>query len=106
MNTKMFNAVYDFYKSHYSQIEKQELYKWKAVVHFREHWDIDAEDFPDMLEEALSETKNLMSAGKYYPRGMILWAAQQEPEKVRESFRQPLLVKHFGREQSNGKNNQ
>ena len=47
-----------------------------------------------------------MSAGKYYPRGMILWAAQQEPEKVRESFRQPLLVKYFGREQSNGKNNQ
>lgn len=88
MNTKMFNAVYDFYKSHYTQIEKQELYKWKAVVHFREHWDIDAEDFPAMLEEALSETKNLMSAGKYYPRGMIIWAAQQEKENVRGLFRQ------------------
>ncbi len=88
MNTKMFDAVYDFYKSHYNQIEKQELYKWKAVVHFREHWDIEAENFTAMLEEALGETKNLMSAGKYYPRGMIIWAAQQEEENVRGLFRQ------------------
>lgn len=41
-----------------------------------------------MLEEALGETKNLMSAGKYYPRGMIIWAAQQEEENVRGLFRQ------------------
>ena len=41
-----------------------------------------------MLEEALSETRNLMSAGKYYPRGMIIWAAQQEEENVRALFRQ------------------
>ena len=88
MNIKMFDAVYNFYKSHYNQIEKQELYKWKAVVHFQKHWDIEAENFPAMLEEALSETRNLMSAGKYYPRGMIIWAAQQEEENVRALFRQ------------------
>ena len=88
MNTKMFEAVYDFYKSHYNQIEKQELYKWKAVVHFQKHWDIEAENFSAMLEEALGETRNLMSAGKYYPRGMIIWAAQQDPENVRGLFRQ------------------
>lgn len=88
MNMKMYDEVYDFYKSHYHQIEKQELYKWKAVVHFQEHWDIEAENFPTMLEKALGETRNLMSAGKYYPRGMIIWAAQQEPENVRGLFRQ------------------
>lgn len=88
MNTKMYDAVYDFYKSHYSQIEKQELYKWKAVVHFQKHWDIEADNFPVMLEEALNETRNLMSAGKYYPRGMFVWAAQQEPDNVKELFRQ------------------
>lgn len=69
-------------------MEKQKLYKWKAVIHFQEHWDIEAENFPAMLEEALGETRNLMSAGKYYPRGMIIWAAQQEEEKVRALFRQ------------------
>ena len=29
-----------------------------------------------------------MSAGKYYPRGMIIWAAQLEEENVRALFRQ------------------
>lgn len=87
MNTKMYDAVYEFYKSHYGQIEQQEIYKWKAVVHFKNNWDIDAENFPAMLENALKKTGNLMSSGSYYPRRMILWAAEKEPEKVRQLFR-------------------
>ena len=88
MNTKMFDEVYNYYKEHYEGIEKKELYKWKAVVHFKEKWDIDAENFPEMLEEALKKTSNLMSSGNYYPRKMVVWAAKKEPEKVRELFRQ------------------
>ena len=87
MNTKMYDAIYDYYKSHYGQIEKREIYKWKAVVHFRDNWNIEAENFPAMLENALSKTSNLMSSGSYYPRRMIVWAAEQEPEEVRELFR-------------------
>ena len=88
MNTEMFNVLYDYYKIHYNQIEKNELYKWKAVVHFQEHWDIEANDFPTMLKESLRETKNLLSSGMYYPRKMIILAAKQEPDNVRELFRQ------------------
>lgn len=88
MNTKMFDEVYNYYKEHYESIEKKELYKWKAVVHFKDKWDIDAENFPEMLEDALKKTSNLMSSGNYYPRKMIVWAAKKEPEKVRELFRQ------------------
>lgn len=84
----MFDAVYNYYKEHYESIEKKELYKWKAVVHFKDTWNIDAENFPEMLENALKKTSNLMSSGNYYPRKMIVWAAQKEPEKVRELFRQ------------------
>ena len=84
----MFDAVYNYYKGHYESIEKKELYKWKAVVHFKDTWNIDAENFPEMLENALKKTSNLMSSGNYYPRKMIVWAAQKEPEKVRELFRQ------------------
>ena len=86
MNTKMYDAVYEFYKSHYGQIEQQEIYKWKAVVHFKNNWDIDAENFPAMLENALKKTGNLMSSGSYYPRRMILWAAEKEPEKVEQGL--------------------
>lgn len=27
MNNKMYDAIYDFYKSHYGQIEQHELYR-------------------------------------------------------------------------------
>lgn len=87
MNTNMFDAVYEFYKNHYGQIEHHEIYKWKAVVHFKNNWDIEAEDFASMLEKALKKTANLMSSGNYYPRRMVIWAAQKEPEKVRQLFK-------------------
>ena len=81
------HAVYDYYKMHYDKIEKRELYKWEAIVHFQKYWDIEASDFPTMLEKSLRKTRNLMSSGNYYPRKMIVWAAKKEPEKVRELFR-------------------
>ena len=87
MNTKMFDAVYEFYKKHYGQIEHHEIYKWRAVVHFKNNWDIKAEDFASMLEKSLKKTYNLMSSGYYYPKKMIIWAAKKEPEQVRQLFR-------------------
>lgn len=88
MNMKMYDAVYDFYKEHYGQIEQHEIYKWKAVVHFQKNWNIEAEDFAGMLEESLKKTANLMSSGNYYPRRMIIWVAKKEPEKVRQLFKE------------------
>lgn len=83
----MYNALYIFYKSHYEQIGTREIYKWEAVKHFKDVWDIEAEDFAGMLEKALGKTYNLMSAGNYFPRTMIIWAAKKEPEEVRLLFR-------------------
>lgn len=87
MNTKMFNAIYDYYKEHYDQIEERELYKWEAVVHFRENWNLEAADFPAMLKNSLSMTENLLHSGNYFPARMIVWLAEREPEKVRDLFR-------------------
>lgn len=87
MNVKMFSTIYDYYKQHYGEIEKNEIYKWEAVVQFQNTWDIEAQDFADMLRKSLSKTNNLMSSGNYYPRKMIVWAAEKEPETVRELFR-------------------
>ena len=42
----------------------EEKYKWIAVKHFQDNWDIDAPDFAVMLKEALAKTGNLLiSAG-------------------------------------------
>ena len=58
MNIKMFDAVYDFYKGHYGQIEQLEIYKWEAVVHFQNNWDSCAGNFPAMLGNAVEKTNN------------------------------------------------
>ena len=34
----------------------EEYYKWEAVKHFQENWDIDASDFASMFKEATKET--------------------------------------------------
>lgn len=86
MKYEVLEDIYDFYKKNYSTIEKHELYKWKAVKHFQENWDIDADNFYTMLDISLKKVSNLMSAGNYYPHRMILWAAQKEPDTVKEMF--------------------
>lgn len=86
MNYQMYDAIYDFYKKNYGKIEQHEIYKWKAVKHFKANWNVEAEDFAGMLEESLKKTSNLMDSGSYFPRRMIIWASRKEPEKVRELF--------------------
>jgi hypothetical protein len=38
-----------------------EVYKWRAIKHFQDHWNADAEDFGVMFEEAIKHQFNLMS---------------------------------------------
>lgn len=66
---------------------KDESYKWKAVKHFQDEWDIETEDFAAMLERALDKTYNLLASGNYYARGMISGFAHANPEKTRAMFR-------------------
>lgn len=48
-----------------------ERYKWIAVKHFQEKWDIEAEDFVAMFKDATSKCYNLLDSMNYFPRGMI-----------------------------------
>ena len=75
------------YKKNHLQYWEAEKYKWIAVKHFQDHWNIDAEDFAGMIVEALSQSANLLNGAMYYPRGMICVLAEFNPEKMRELFR-------------------
>lgn len=66
---------------------KAERFKWQAVQHFQDTWDIDAPDFANMLEDALSKTGILLASRKNYPRKMIVEFAQHSPDEVRSMFR-------------------
>ena len=65
---------------------KNEKYKWEAVKWFQEHWDVNAEDFPTMLNTALDKTFNLLASANNFPKAMIVGFAKTAPEEVRAMF--------------------
>ena len=79
-------AVIAAYKEYFPNHWKDEKYKWEAIQHFQEHWNISAENFLDMFMEATDKTYNLLANMNNYPRGMIKSFAMADPEAVRSMF--------------------
>lgn len=63
-----------------------ERYKWEAVKHFQDNWDVNAPDFAGMLERSLSKTYNLLASMNNFPARMIVNFAKTAPEEVRSMF--------------------
>lgn len=85
-NAKL-NAVLEGYKAYFPTHWHAEMYKWEAIKHFQEHWDIDAPNFGEMFKEATAKTYNLLATGYAYPRATIIDFAKLDEEAVREMFR-------------------
>ncbi|MDP3305786.1 MAG: AAA family ATPase [Erysipelotrichaceae bacterium] len=78
------------YKSSFSEHrlgKDYEIYKWIAVKHFQDNWDIEAVDFAAMIQNALLLTTNLLASKQFYPRGTIEMFARSHPERVRQMFK-------------------
>ena len=86
MNQQLLQKYLLAYKQNFISLRSKERYKWRAIRHFQENWKEDADDFPAMLSEALAQTRNLMNAGNYYPKRMILKTANNNPALVRQAF--------------------
>ena len=74
------------YKEDFKENISVELYKWEAVKHFQDNWNIEAEDFPTMLSQSLSKTANLLASMSSFPRGMIVQFAERFPKEVKALF--------------------
>ena len=72
----------NYFNSHFSD----ENYKWKAIKVFQDNWDIDADDFAEMLNKSLSGTYNLLASQNNFPKGMSLIFASNDPEGTRAMF--------------------
>lgn len=70
--------------------KKYEGYKYQAVATFRKYFDLDAKNFVDMLERALADTGNLVGSGGYFPKGMLINYARENPKFVRGELRKLL----------------
>ncbi len=91
MNKEHFNELIGKYLENFSNINdvNEEYYKWVAVKHFKDNWDIDAENFADMFKEAISETSNLINNHIVQPgNGIIKLAERPElTDVVKNLFR-------------------
>lgn len=73
--------------------EHDELYKWRAVNHFQCHWDLEAENFGEMFEQAMGQSFNLINNSIVQPTSGIVFLCKQNKEteeEVREEFRKML----------------
>lgn len=92
MNRKNLDAIFKQYIDRFDELNDEsgsnEGYKWKAENWFKEHWDIEADDFPHMFIEAMQETSNLIDNATVQPIGGIrlLLKHEEEVEYVRECF--------------------
>ena len=75
------------YKAYFPSHWEDEKYKWEAIKHFQDHWNIDAENFGEMFKTATDKTFNLLASVYAYPRGMIINFAKADDSTVRQMFR-------------------
>lgn len=81
------STLIEEYLNDFSTYFPREEYKWKAIQCFQDNWDIEAEDFPAMLDKSLSKTQNLLAAMSHYPRKMITKFAGLYTTDVKEMFK-------------------
>ncbi len=86
INGKKLLLVIAAYKEYFPNHWKDEMYKWEAIQHFQNHWNINAKNFLDMFMESTEKTYNLLANMNNYPRGMIKSFAMVDPEAVRAMF--------------------
>lgn len=68
-----------------TQGDPNETYKWEAINHFQEQWNIQAPDFAAMFLEAFKKKSNLMYQNSW---GFIKKAVTHFPEEVRQMFQE------------------
>jgi len=74
------------YKHNFKEIDKEEIYKWKAVKCFQDNWNENNPDFPSMLELSLGKAFNLLASQNYFPKSMICEMAKKDPHAVKSMF--------------------
>jgi predicted RNA-binding protein with PUA-like domain len=85
MNAEHFKDLIDRYKLYLEEFGlEKERYKWEAIRHFQQTFDIDAEDFTKNFKDAVSKAHNLVYQNSI---GFIRKSAEYFPEDVREMFR-------------------
>ena len=80
-------TLLSLYKQNLPSFWEDEMYKWEAVQHFQKKWDIEAEDFGAMIQDATAKHVNLLDVRHYFPIGVIREFARVDQKRTRNMFR-------------------
>ena len=95
-NEGKFDSIITEYKKQFIQSQwPKEKFKWEAVKCFQDNWDINADDFIEMLKKSLAKTENLLSSKNNFPKDTIINLAKVYPNEVCKMF---MKVKIFMKE--------
>lgn len=89
MNKTNLQVIFKKYIDNFEMLnnsENDETYKWEIAQKFQE-FDVDAEDFADMLNRMWKISDNLIDSSQQLPFYALVDYARKEPETVREMFR-------------------
>ena len=92
MNNENLNKLLENYIASFDVInneEHQEYYKWEAIKHFKDNFDIEAPDFASMFKNATKLTYNLINNHIVQPTNGIIKLAERPEltETIRQIFR-------------------
>ena len=91
INVEKLGAVFTEYKKDFRENWENERFKWVAVKHFQDNWDINAPDFRGMFKEATAKTSSLLTAMNNFPRQMVDFFAAADAEATRAMFSASLM---------------
>lgn len=85
--SKIKSYLEDYKNNYFLKHWDDEKYKWQAIKHFQDNWDIEAENFKDMFINSTDKTKNLLASAYFFPRRMIINYIEKDEEYVRDMFK-------------------
>lgn len=86
-NEDKLDSIITEYKKQFIQSQwPKEKFKWEAVKCFQDNWDINADDFIEMLKKSLVKTENLLSSKNNFPKDTIINLAKLYPNEVCKMF--------------------
>ena len=89
MNKANLQSIFKKYIDNFEMLNNEkndETYKWEIAQEFQ-YFDIDAEDFAEMLAHMWKVSANLIDSSQQLPFYALVDYARKEPETVREMFR-------------------
>ena len=98
MNRTNLQSIFKKYIDNFEILNNEkndETYKWEIAQEFQK-FDVDAEDFVEMLTHMWKESENLIDSSQQLPFYALVEFARKEPETVREMFRKLFAEEHLG----------